>query len=85
MLGDPTHFSHILYCFVFEVARIGVANTGFLSPYWRCQYGLFVALLALPIRALCRPIGVANTGFLSPYWRCQYGLFVALLALPIRA
>ena len=32
-----------------------------LSRYWRCQYALFVALLALPIRALGPAIGVANT------------------------
>ena len=25
---------------------IGVANTGFFSPYWRCQYGLWLRLCA---------------------------------------
>ena len=46
---------------------IGVANTGFFSPYWRCQYGLFFALLALPIRAFFRPIACGNTGSGSGY------------------
>ena len=54
----------------------------FFSPYFArwAQYGLFIALLPLAIRAFFRPISPVglNTGFLSPYCRWQYGLFIAL-------
>ena len=41
----------------------------------------FCALLALPIRALCRPIGVANTGSCYGYFAiAQYAYAAALCA-----